>query len=313
MRWVKLARFCTMRVGGPADLFTTTKTKAELAEVLRLAHKLGIKYFVLAGGSNVVFPDKGWRGLVVRYTANKMEIICHPGQTGQRPSSDSGSPAWKNKIPGRARNDERTAEVEAGMMLGDMVRKLLKQNLGGFNFLANIPGSVGGAIVGNAGCYGKEIKDYLQGIEVFNVKTGKITMMKPKELAFGYRDSKLKRHPELVVLGANFRLDKIDKKQATKEIAAEKQSRCNKHPHSPSCGSWFKNPSRDLPAWKLIDQAGLRGATVGGARVSNKHPNFIVNYRSAQTKDIVKLVQLVKKKVKQTTKMVLEEEVKLIK
>ena len=302
-----------MRVGGPADLLVEAKTKSELVEVLRLAHKLGIKYFVLAGGSNVVFPDKGWRGLVVRYTANETEVVkptCHSGELTKRLQNrmNKSIRSWASQD-----DDGGTVEVEAGMMLGEMVRKLLKQGLGGFNFLANIPGSVGGAIVGNAGCYGKEIKDFLEEVEVLNVKTGKIARIKPKELAFGYRNSKLKQRPGLIVLGATFKLDKIDKKQALKEIAQEKQSRLDKHPQSPSCGSWFKNPSRDLPAWKLIDQAGLRGATVGGARVSNKHPNFIINYRSAGSSDITKLIQLVKKGVKQTTKVALEEEAKLIK
>jgi len=192
------------------------------------------------------------------------------------------------------------------------VRKLLKQNLGGFNFLANIPGSVGGAIVGNAGCYGKEIKDFLQTVEVFNIKTGKITTMKPSELGFDYRHSKLKSHPELIVLSATFKLEKVDKKQALKEIATEKQLRLDKHPRSPSCGSWFKNPERGVPAWKFIDQVGLRGATIGGARVSRKHSNFLINCGGATTADIVKLSNLIKRKVSSQTGISLTEEARLV-
>lgn len=265
-------------------MFVEAKTKNELVVILQLAHKFGIKYFVLAGGSNVIFPDKGWRGVVVQYLCDRIKI-------------GSG---------------KKVAQVEAGAMLGNVVCKLLKQSLGGFNFLANIPGSVGGAVVGNAGCYGKEIKDVLRAVEVFNVKTGKIIAMKPSELGFDYRHSKLKDHPELVVLSAIFRLAKIDKKQALKEIAAEKKLRKSKHPQAPSCGSWFKNPSRTEPAWKFIEAAGMKGAAVGGAKISNKHANFLINYRHATAKDIFKLSKLVKQKVKAKTGIFLIEEVRII-
>lgn len=280
----KLAQFCTMKVGGPADLWVEARTRDELVEVLKLVHKLGIKYFVLAGGSNVVFPDKGFKGIVVKVWCDRIKI-------------GSG---------------EKLVEVEAGAMLGEMVRSLLKQGWGGFNFLANIPGSVGGAIVGNAGCYGKEIKDYLQEIEVFNVKTGKITIMKPSELEFAYRHSKLKHQPELIVLSAIFKLEEVNRKQALKEIAVEKQLRRDKHPQSPSCGSWFKNPSRSEPAWKFIEAVGMKGATVGGAKISNKHANFLINYHHATAADIIKLAKLVQRKVKSVTGIILDEEVKVI-
>ncbi len=324
-----------MKVGGPADLWVEAKTKEELVEVLRLAHKLGIPYFVLAGGSNVVFPDKGFRGLVVRrYVANKFVIPTEVKRAEEsynnlKDSSialcstrnDRGK-GWDDK--GNARNDRKvapmlrsershtSATVEAGVMLGEMVRSLLKQGLGGFNFLANIPGSVGGAIVGNAGCYGKEIKDYLQEIEIFNVRTGKIITMKPSELGFDYRHSKLKHQPELIVLSAVFKLEKVNHKQALKEIAAEKQLRLDKHPQSPSCGSWFKNPERGIPAWKFIDQAGLRGHTIGGARISTKHSNFLINCGKSTATDVAKLSQFVQKRVKAKTGISLEPEARIV-
>ncbi len=197
-------------------------------------------------------------------------------------------------------------------MLGEMVRGLLKQGLGGFNFLANIPGSVGGAIVGNAGCYGKETKDFLEEVEIFNIKTGKISIVKPSELGFDYRHSRLKENSELIVLSAIFKLEKVNKKQALKEIAAEKQLRLDKHPQGPSCGSWFKNPERGVPAWKFIETAGMKGTIVGGAKISRKHANFLVNYHHAKAIDIFKLSKLVQRKVKSKTKIDLEPEVKII-
>ena len=311
-------------------MFTTTKTKEELVEALKLAHKLDIPYFVLAGGSNVVFPDTGFRGLVVRYVADKIDvtspltegrlrgerkIILPPHLTSPLAGEEFGGyPLRAGEELGCApRAREKTlVGVEAGMMLGEMVRSLLKQGLGGFNFLANIPGSVGGAIVGNAGCYGKEIKDVLETVEVFNIKTKKISIMKPGELGFKYRHSKLKEHPELIVLSAIFKLEKVDSKQALKEIAAEKQLRLDKHPQGPSCGSWFKNPERGVPAWKFIETAGMKGATVGGAKISHKHANFLVNYHYACATDIVRLSKLVQQKVKSKTKIDLQPEVKII-
>ena len=307
-------------------MFTTTKTKEELVEALKLAHKLDIPYFVLAGGSNVVFPDTGFRGLVVRYVADKIDvtspltegrlrgerkIILPPHLTSPLAGEEFGGyPLRAGEELGCApRAREKTlVGVEAGMMLGEMVRSLLKQGLGGFNFLANIPGSVGGAIVGNAGCYGKEMKDVLEEIEIFDVKTGKIINMKPSELGFDYRHSKLKHQPELIVLSAVLKITKVNPKQALKEIMEEKQTRLDKHPQSPSCGSWFKNPERGIPAWKFIDQAGLRGHTIGGARISNKHSNFLVNCGGATAKDVVKLSQFVQQKVKAKTGIALESE-----
>lgn len=324
---IRLSRFCTMKVGGPADLFVEAKTKPELMEVLRLAHKLGIKYFVLAGGSNVVFPDKGWRGLVVRYTANgikvaspltegrlrgEREIILPPLLTSPRAGEEFESFPSRDRLDARWAGRGFNATVEAGAMLRDVVRGLIKQGLGGFNFLANIPGSAGGAIVGNAGCYGEEIKDVLQEVEIFNVKTGKISMVKPNKLGFTYRHSKLKDHPEWVVLGAAFKLQKVDKKQALQEIAEERKLRLNKHPQTPSCGSWFKNPSRTEPAWKFIEAAKMKGVCLGGAKISNKHANFLVNYRNAKTADVIKLSKLVQQKVKARTGVVLTEEVRII-
>lgn len=295
-----------MKVGGPADLWAEAKTKSELVEVLRLAHKLKIKYFVLAGGSNVIFPDKGFRGLVVRYVANKVEIL-------NRVQDDVGKVrGGGSEISGICPKSVKSVVVEAGAMLGDVVRHLLKQNLGGFDFLANIPGSVGGAVIGNAGCYGKEIKDVLREVEIFNVKTGKTSKVKPGELGFNYRQSKLKDHSELIVLSATFKLEKVDKKQALQEIAAEKQLRKDKHPLGPSCGSWFKNPSRTEPAWKFIEAAGMKGATIGGARISHKHSNFLINCGGAKSVDIIKLSKLVQRKVKAQTGIFLREEVGII-
>lgn len=278
-----LARYCTFKVGGPADLLIKAKTSNALIEALKLARDLKIPYFVLAVGSNVFFDDKGFRGLMINYLANTIEIS----------------------------KDKRFAQVEAGCKLSELVRTLAKKNLGGMDFLANIPGSVGGAIVGNAGCYGKSISEIVTDITVFDIKTHRIKTMSAKTGGFKYRDSMFKSSPYLIILSAKLKLVKDSSKQILARIAKEKALRWANHPHQPSAGSFFKNPE-GMPAWKLIEAVGLKGKTVGGAMVSTKHANHIVNFKKATAKDILKLANLIKKKVADKTKVKLESEVRFV-
>lgn len=278
-----LARYCTFKVGGPADLLIKAKTLVELINALKLACSLKIPYFVLAVGSNVFFDDGGFRGLIINYLADGIKIA----------------------------HDKKTMQVEAGCKLSELVRTLAKKNLGGMDFLANIPGSVGGAFVGNAGCYGKSISEIVTNITVFDVKTRKIKILSAKKGGFKYRDSIFKSSPNLIILDAKLKLVKGSGKQILARIAKEKALRWAKHPHQPSAGSFFKNPE-GMPAWKLIEAVGLKGKTVGGAMVSTKHANHIVNFRKAKAKDILKLSNLIKKKVAIRTSVKLESEVRFV-
>jgi UDP-N-acetylmuramate dehydrogenase len=184
-------------------------------------------------------------------------------------------------------------------------------NLGGIDFLANIPGSVGGAIVGNAGCYGKVIADTLLDIDLFNVKTGEITTISPDELGFAYRGSSLKAKPHLIVLSARFKLVPDSKSRILKAIEEEKKSRWGKHPHSACAGSFFKNPSGEQ-AWKVVEEAGMRGATVGGARISTKHTNFLINIGGAKSRDVKKLADKVIAAAKKRMGITLEPEIRYV-
>ena len=280
---VKLSRYCTFKIGGPADLFINIDNVGDLITIIRLANKLKINHLVIAGGSNLLFNDKGFRGLIIHFIANLIEV------------------------------DEKKmmASVEAGCMLNKLIKYLAKYDLGGMNFLANIPGSVGGAIVGNAGCYGKEIRDVLVDIDIFNVKKNKVLKVKSEDLGFSYRQSKLKQLPHWIVLSARFKLTKDKQAHILKDVGQEKKIRLHKHPLAPSAGSFFKNPQRQ-PVWRFIDSVGMRGKTLGGARVSNKHPNFIINYHRATAKDVFKLATLIKKAVKNKIGVSLESEVRFV-
>lgn len=274
---------CTFKVGGPADLLVKAKTSKSLIEALKLTCNLKISYFILASGSNIIFDDKGFRGLIINYLADDIAID----------------------------KDKRVALVGGGCKLSKLVRALAKENLGGIDFLANIPGSIGGAIVGNAGCYGKSIGEVVTDITIFNLKTQKVSVMLPKKIGFEYRDSIFKSSPHLVVLSAKLKLVKDSGKQILARIAEEKALRWTKHPKEPSAGSFFKNP-KNIPAWKIIEDVGMKGKLVGGAMVSTKHANFIINSKKATAKDILKLSNLIKKKVAKKTKIKLASEVRFV-
>ncbi|OGB74028.1 UDP-N-acetylenolpyruvoylglucosamine reductase [candidate division Kazan bacterium RBG_13_50_9] len=279
----RLSRYCTMKVGGPADLLVEANTPDELISAVKLSRKLGIRYFVLAGGSNIIFDDRGFRGLVIRYLAD--QVILDPIR--------------------------KVVEVGAGCRLSKLVKQLADKNFGGIDFLANIPGSVGGAVVGNAGCYGQDVSHVLKDATIFNVKTSRTLVLPPQQLGFTYRNSKLKQKPHLLVLSARLKVNPDRRQRILKVIEKERQLRWVKHPHAPSVGSFFKNPP-GIAAWKLIDAAGMRGVTLGGARVSAKHSNHLINYRRAKAKDILKLAAKVRSAVRAKTGVVLEPEARFI-
>jgi UDP-N-acetylmuramate dehydrogenase len=213
-----------------------------------------------------------------------------------------------------ARNGARTIDgelltVEAGAELPGLVGELAAQGLAGLEFAGNIPGSVGGAVVGNAGAYGRAVSDVLVNVHVLDWTTEHVK--KPGELEFGYRTSLFKQLPELTVLSARFRLHRGERKALLDEIARDAERRRSKHPlEYSSCGSYFKNPSRELPAARLIEDAGLKGFTSGKARVSDKHANFLVALPGATAADIVALAEEIKRRVHEQSGHDLVEEVR---
>ena len=279
-RRASLARYCTFKIGGPADLLIEAKNPTQLVEIIRLAQKLKLRYLVIGAASNLLFDDAGFRGLVIRYVANDVEVDKAAGW----------AMAW------------------GGCILNRLVKQAALYNLGGINFLANIPGSVGGAIVGNAGCYGQSISETLIDIDLLNVKTGEILTLSPNDLGFTYRSSGLKAKPHLIVLSARFKLIPESKSRILKAIEEEKLSRWSKHPHAACAGSFFKNPTGEL-AWKVVQDSGMRGAQVGKAKISTKHTNFLVNIGGAKARDVKKLAAKVAQAAKRKLGVTLEPEV----
>lgn len=278
---VPLAPLCAYGVGGPAEFLFTARDTNALAYAVRLARELGVPLTVLGRATNVLVADGGLPGLVVLARGDRHVL------------------------------EDEILQVEAGAELPGLVADLAGQGLAGLEFAGNIPGSVGGAVVGNAGAYGRAVSDVLVEAQVLEGRVERRAT--PDELAFGYRTSIFKRRPDLVVLTATFALTRGRPSALLAEIARDAELRRGRHPlECASCGSYFKNPSRELPAARLIEEAGLKGLTVGRARVSEKHANFLVALDGARAADILALAAEVKRRVREHSGHELEEEVRLL-
>lgn len=298
-----LAKVTTFGIGGLADYFILTKTKREILEAIKWAKKRNIPFFILGGGSNVLFSDEGFRGVVIKIQNTKYEIK-------------------KTKIV-----------AEAGCPLQKIVKESVQRGLAGLESLAGIPGTLGGAIRGNAGAFGTEIKDFLEKVKILEVKDrqSKIFELKRKDCQFGYRESIFKEKPNWIILEATLKLKKGNKTKIEEKMKEILKIRKEKQPlEYKSAGSIFKNiPLKDLPktiikkfsekikngylpAGALIEAAGLKGKKIGGAKISEKHANFIVNFKGAMAKEVVALIELVKKEIKEKFNIELQEEIELV-
>jgi UDP-N-acetylmuramate dehydrogenase len=243
------------------------------------ARELGLPVTVLGRCTNVLVGDAGVRGLTVLARNEGTTLHGH------------------------------VLRAEAGVELPALVADVAGQGLAGLTFAANIPGSVGGAVVGNAGAYGESVSDAL--LDVHLLEEGKEHIVQPDALDFGYRSSLLKTRPDIVVLSASFQLHHGHRDDLVRRIAEDAALRHSKHPlEYASCGSYFKNPSRELPAATLIEGAGLKGLRVGRAHVSEKHANFLVAEPGATASDITALAAEVVCRVKETSGYELAEEVR---
>ncbi len=278
---VPIAPHCAYRVGGPAEHLFTARRTEDLRHAVVLGRELGLPVTVLGQATNVLVSDRGIRGLVVL-----------------------------------ARNDTTRLDGElltagAGALLPEAVLEAAQRGLAGLEFAGNIPGSVGGAVVGNAGAYGRAVGDALVRARV--LANGDEYLAGPDDLALGYRTSGLKGNPHAVVLEATFALRAGQPNALLDEIARDAELRRGKHPLDyASCGSYFKNPSRELPAAKLIDELGLKGFRFGKAEVSREHANFIVAHPGAGADDIRRVAGEVRRRVLEHFGIRLEEEVVLL-
>lgn len=266
-----MIRHTSFKVGGPADCFIKIKSVDELKNVLELIRKYNIPYVVFGNGSNILVTDKGFRGIILKIDINKFEKVTE--------------------------NGEEKIIIGAGNKISEIAQKLLKEEFSGFEELSGIPGTIGGAIKMNAGAHGKEIKDILEYVIVMNQK-GSIQKIFNKDLDFGYRTSNIQKNG-YIVLEAKFLFEKGIYKDIKEKMDEYKKYRVEKQPiEYPSAGSTFKRGEGYITA-KLIDDAGLKGYTIGGAEVSEKHAGFVINKGEATAKDILQLIQYIKDTIKE--------------
>jgi len=281
-----LAPVTTFKVGGPAEWLLETSNADELLDALRLAHRAGVGVTILGGGSNVLIGDGGIRGLVIRPRGGRVE------QLG----------------PGEIR-------VDAPMTINGLVRWTINHGVAGLEAWAGTPGTVGGAIFGNAHFAGRLIGDLVRSVRLAN-ESGETRDLSRSEMEFGYDRSRLQRTRE-VVLSAVFAVSSGDP-AALRDVARQSLAyRKKTQPlETPSAGCIFQNPDprqvpRDIPpsAGALVDRAGLKGTAIGGARVSVAHANFIVNEGTATAADIRRLIEMCRERVHQKFGVMLKEEI----
>ncbi len=284
---VLLSRHTTFGIGGPADRFAEVEDATLLAELLAAAREHRIPVFLLGEGSNLLVDDAGLRALVIR---NRMGRVDFQG---------------------------RTLRVEAGAGFHSLILETVEHGLGGLEFAAGIPGTVGGAVWGNAGCYGRSIGDFLVDARWIE-PDGTIRRIEPSAFAFEYRESALKRN-DCVLLEVTLELDEGDRGKSLQVIEDNLELRRRKHPQGQPCaGSYFKNipPShpeeRRIPAGRLLDEVGAKGLRVGGAAVFEKHANIIVNLGGATARDVLQLAAEMKRRVRESFGIELEEEVTFV-
>jgi UDP-N-acetylmuramate dehydrogenase len=290
-----LRHHTTFRIGGPADFYVAARTAETLVRALATAHAAGLPVFLLGGGSNLLVSDEGFRGLVIRNAIETIEF------------------------------DGTAAHVGCGTDFLELICRCRDQELSGLEFAAGIPGSVGGALYGNAGCYGEDIGTYT--IECTHAAfDGGIVETRPASwYQFAYRDSRLKRDPR-VLLSCLLRFRRGNRDAIQKVIDEKLEIRRVKHPQwriEPTAGSYFKNlpPDWRMPgaklspgthrvaAGQLLDECGCRGLRVGDAMVFSKHANIIVNAGRATAAEVLELAAIMKARVREKFGVELEEEV----
>lgn len=280
---VSLAPYTSARIGGPADVFITAESADELARTIKLLWKLDLEYIILGGGSNVLVSDRGVRGVVVLNRAKGVRF--HNG-------------------------DEPSVTAESGVIFSNLANRCAAKGLGGLEWAATVPGTIGGAVYGNAGAFGGDTAGDLIWAELLTENgREKYTV---EQMGYGYRTSILKRAGlDAVVLAAELRLTNSTKEEVTVRIEQFGAHRKSTQPPGASMGSMFKNPNGDY-AGRLIEAAGLKGTRIGNAEISPLHGNFFINHANTKADDIRALIELVQKTVKETQGVDLELEIELI-
>ena len=278
-----LAKHTTFGIGGPADCMVFPETREELSKLLKYAYQKKISAIFIGSGSNILVWDKGFDGIVISLKKSFKNLIIK--QNSQ-------------------------IIVEAGVMLGTMVKEAMAAEIGGLESLIGVPGTVGGALIMNAGAFGSEISKYFEEAKTMTIE-GDTKSYKKGEIEFSYRHSTFPKNE--ILLEATFQCKRGKPAEILKDRKVASDGRKSNQPLKfRSAGSIFKNPSDSLAAGYLIDKTGLKGTERGGAAISEKHANFIVNMGDATAADVLYLIKLAKKYVAKKFHINLELEVKLI-
>ena len=302
---VILAPYTTFKIGGPARYFIEISDKNELLEVFDFVSKKNLKYFILGGGSNLLISDKGFDGVVIKIKLTEFNVD----------------------------KKQNVFIVSSGVPLAKIIRESAAEGMSGMEWAAGIPGTVGGAIRGNARAFGKDTSTVIESVEFLDANDMKIKNFDHNECEFSYWGSIFKKKENLIVLSAKIKLESGDKNKSQEEITNIIKKRIAVQPQGVgSPGSFFLNPvvtndelrqeferdkgmkSKDdkLPAGWIIEQAGLSGKKIGGAMVSEKHANFIVNNGNATAEDVLMLTSYIKQQVRDKYGIQLESEVNYV-
>lgn len=271
-----LANYSTFKIGGPARYFIIAKSKEEILEAIGFAKQKNLPYFVLGGGSNILFRDEGYDGVVIKIENCELEI------------------------------ENSLIKANAGISFAQLILKSIEAGLAGLEWGIGIPGTIGGCVAGNCGAYGHDISESVEKVITLNREYLK------KECGFSYRRSKFKNSENKeIILEIELKLKNGNMEKSKEEIKEIIEKRKGKIPPYPSIGCIFKNP-KPLIARELIEQCGLKGKQIGGARISEQHANFIVNIGHAASEDVLALINLCKEKVKEKFGVNLEEEIVMV-
>jgi UDP-N-acetylmuramate dehydrogenase len=289
-RSVPLAPYTSLKVGGPADHFVRTRSAAELSRVMTEVHRRSVPYLLLGGGSNMLISDRGFRGLAIKI--------------------EPPAPYRTRGEVLRETADEVVLRCEAGALSAGLARWTASLGFRGLEWACGIPGTIGGAAAGNAGAYGGDMAGTVHRLRAW-FPDGERNLA-VEELGYAYRASRFKRSAEpSAVLSVDLRLTPGSKDEALALIEQSEAKRRANQPTERSCGSVFKNPT-PLYSGKVIEEAGLKGTTHGGAQISEKHGNFFVNRGGATASDVVALMRLARERVHQTHGVMLDVEILLV-
>jgi len=321
---VKLSEYSTFKIGGEAKEFVEVKNEKEFLEVINYVKENNLKFFILGGGSNVLFDDRGFEGIIIKISAPS------PRRAQQ------GGPAlgWQ----------DTSLEFWAGYSLSSLVNFARDNNLTGLEWAVGIPGTIGGAVRGNAGAFGGAMADVIAEVKAYDTSELKVVNYELKNCDFGYRDSIFKKNPELVIVSAKIKLEKGDKEKIKEKMKEILKKRSIKQPKDwiGSAGSFFKNPivedeklrkkfsaqggpasgwekkmksrisDKRISAGWLIEEAGLKGEKFGNISVSDTNANFLINSGSGTMEEVLMAASIIKQKIRDKFGIEIQEEAKIV-